>query len=357
MRLLLSILFLVAPLFAGNATVRIHYPDTSVDMFVRGESPLSWSSGQRASRQGQTWTFSVNISGRTELKPLIDDREWSKGANFVVYPGDNLDIFPFFRSSQGSLEIERNFHAPQLGNSRSLRIYLPPSYHENTLKHYPVVYAQDGQNLFEDATSFGGEWRIDENLDGGVESGFLAEMIVVGVDNTYARMSEYTPTTDPRYGGGDAADYLAFLRDTVKPFIDQSYRTLPGARHTAVLGSSLGGLFAFYAGWTEPDVFGNVLAMSSSFWWDNEVVLQSLQPGTPRRDIAIYLDSGDAGPSKDGAAQTMAVRDALNALGYQFGTDLSHWLERGADHSEAAWSARVFRPLRALSTIGGFPDR
>ncbi len=356
MRFLLALL-LSAPLLAGTATIHIHY-DTNETVYIRGQGGmLRWDAGFPAAWNGAHWTFTVDIPGRTEFKPLLGDRDWSVGANFAVHPGETIDIYPFFHSTEGRLVKVRNFHSPELNNSRTLRIYLPPSYDENPHKRYPVVYAQDGQNLFEDATSFGGEWRIDENIDGGVQSGYIAEMIVVGIDNNYGRMSEYTPTVDSRYGGGDAATYLAFLRDTVKPWVDTSFRTLTGPKHTAVLGSSLGGLFAFYAGWVQPDVFGNVLALSSSFWWDNEVVLQALQNGATKKDIAIYIDSGDAGASRDGADQTMAVRDALHALGYEYDVDLAHWLERGAGHNERAWAARIFRPLHALSTIGGFPER
>src|SRR5439155_250061 len=122
----------------------------------------------------------------------------------------------------------------QLGNSRSLLVYLPPSYYENYLKRYPVLYMQDGQNIFDASTSFGGvEWGVDETADQLIRNGQMDEVIIVGLYNTGAnRLYEYTPCCDPTYGGGGADNYENFMINTVKPFIDRGFRTIPKREDT-----------------------------------------------------------------------------------------------------------------------------
>src|SRR5262249_9148503 len=155
------------------------------------------------------------------------------------------------------------------------------SYRENALKRYPVLYMHDGQNLFEAATSaFGTEWQVDENIDAAVAAGRMDEVIAVGVHNTANRIWEDTPGCDATYGGGGAEVYERFLIDTVKPFIDQSFRTLPDKDNTAVMGSSLGGLLSFYLARRNPTVFAKAGCMSSSFWWNDEALIIEVEHST-----------------------------------------------------------------------------
>src|SRR5690606_36165183 len=145
---------------------------------------------------------------------------------------------------------------------------LPPDY-ETSAKYYPVLYMHDGQNLFDVRTSFSGEWKVDEHLD----SLFLLGdpgCIVVGIDNGGTnRINEYSPWVNPQYGGGQGDQYIEFLIETLKPYIDQNYRTLPDAEHTGIMGSSMGGLISYYGGLTNQNVFGRIGAFSSSFWFSN----------------------------------------------------------------------------------------
>ena len=144
-------------------------------------------------------------------------------------PAARVDIYPFFGAPFGKVSIIPGFESPQLKNSRSLRIYLPPSYQENAAKRYPVLYMHDGQNLFDAKTAaYGVEWGIDETINRLVATGVMDEVIVVGIDNTPDRIPEYTPCCDPKYGGGKLDAYEAFIVDTVKPYIDKTLRTLPG---------------------------------------------------------------------------------------------------------------------------------
>lgn len=159
---------------------------------------------------------------------------------------------------------------PQLDNrERRIWVYLPPDYNQSN-RRYPVLYMHDGQNLFDQATSFAGEWQVDETLERLFkEKGFA--IIVVGIDNGgERRIDEYSPWVNSEYGrGGEGDAYVRFIVETLKPYIDSKYRTLPN--ETGIMGSSLGGLISIYAGFKYPEVFKYVGAMSSAFWFNPEI--------------------------------------------------------------------------------------
>lgn len=335
---------------AAATTIRVHY-DTGFGnrIAIRGSAaPLSWSAGKDATwTSGNVWVYSwSNATSDVDVKPLVNDAQWSTGANYHVRAGATTDIYPFFGASHGSLVQVPGFASPQLGNSRTLRIYLPPSYGENPAKHYPVLYMHDGQNLFDAQTSaFGTEWRVDENVDAAVGSGQMDEVIVVGVDNTANRIWEYTPCCDPTYGGGGAPTYERFLIDTVKPYIDQHFRTLPSKDDTAVMGSSLGGLLSFYLARRNPAVFAKGGCMSSSFWWNGQALTAEVEQSTTHVPVQLYLD---AGTSSDGLPETTRMDAALLADGYVQGRDIDFFTAQGGSHNEASWAARVAIPLTWL---------
>ncbi|CAF1199102.1 unnamed protein product [Rotaria sordida] len=154
-----------------------------------------------------------------------------------------------------------------LPRTRRIWIYLPRSYSTNLNRHYPVVYAHDGQNLFDSSTSYSGEWSIDESLD------ILSqELIVVGIDNGGSeRLNELTPFPNTNYGGGQANNYLNFIVEKLRPYINSHFRTKPERENTAILGSSLGGLCSFYAAIRHEDVFGLIGIFSPSFWFTNDI--------------------------------------------------------------------------------------
>lgn len=158
--------------------------------------------------------------------------------------------------------IDTAFFIPQLKRVRRIWIYLPPGYHSSG-KKYPVLYMHDGQNVFDDATSYAGEWGVDEFLD----STTLRTCIVVGIDNgELKRINEYCPYDMERFGKGEGDQYVDFLANTLKPFIDQKYRTSHKVRDTWVAGSSMGGLISLYAILKYPRVFGGAGVISPAFW-------------------------------------------------------------------------------------------
>ena len=265
--------------------------------------------------------------GDVEVKPLVNDASWSTGANYRIKAGTTVDIYPFFGPAWGTLQKVNNFCSPQLGNTRSLTIYLPPSYSQNPLKRYPVLYMHDGQNLF-DAGPPSEAWSgsVDETANNLMSNGQMDEVIIVGIDNTANRIYEYTPCCDPQYGGGGSDMYERFLLETVKPYIDQNYRTLTTNKNTAIIGSSLGGLVSTYISRRHPEVFSKSGGMSSSFWWNNQALTLQVEAATSKVAVSFYID---AGTSSDGLTETTRMRDALTADGYVQGKDLYYYVAPG----------------------------
>lgn len=158
------------------------------------------------------------------------------------------------------------FEMPQLQRKRKISVYLPPNY-EVSKASYPVLYIQDGQNVFDVNTSYSGEWEVDETLNTIYnETGF--GLIVVAINHANEkRLNEYSAWDNKRYGKGEGALYLDFLVNQLKPEIDKAYRTKPDSENTGISGSSLGGLFAHYATVKRPDVFGKSMVFSPTFWY------------------------------------------------------------------------------------------
>jgi len=169
------------------------------------------------------------------------------------------------------------FPLPQLpGRTRRVWLYLPPGYASQPTKRYPVLYLQDGQNVFDEATAFAGEWGVDETLNQlAARPPKNAGAIVVAIDNGgERRLDEYSPWANAEYNkGGEGAKYADFLARTLKPYVDAHYRTRPDAAHTAIAGSSMGGLIAFYAGLKYPQVFGRVGVFSPAIWFAKDSLL------------------------------------------------------------------------------------
>lgn len=169
-------------------------------------------------------------------------------------------------------ELSAAFAMPQLGRQRRIWVYLPAHYAQNPARRYPVLYLHDGQNVFDAATSFSGEWGVDETLDQQAASPNALESIVIAVENgTQYRSDEYIPwrsegLKDQPHQGGQGAAYVDFLAQTLKPYVDAHFRTRPDAAHTGIAGSSLGGLISVYAALKYPRVFGRVGAFSPAFW-------------------------------------------------------------------------------------------
>jgi predicted alpha/beta superfamily hydrolase len=243
----------------------------------------------------------------------------------------------------GTVKYHPRFRSKKLNYDRDLIVLLPPSYNERKQKRYPVIYMHDGQNVFDPSTAYiGVDWQIDEVADSLWRKGELAEFIVVGIYNSPDRMEEYARTAK-----GEA--YMNFIIHVLKPFIDRTYRTLPDRQHTAVMGSSMGGLISFYLVWLHPEVFYQAACLSASFLWKNGDSLHMVKDdnGT-KKDIRIYFDNGSIGGEGQMTPYYKMMRDLLVAKGFTLGEDLEYFYDEGADHSERAWAKRVWRPVKFM---------
>lgn len=341
------IVFAVLAAMLGGAsatTVRIHYDAGKEAISVRGDKgPMSWAKNAPAAPgEGKVWTYTWPDSlGDIVMKPVLGDEKVSIGGVYKISAGATADIYPFFGTPFGRLAIFDNIASPQLNNSRKLRVFLPASYQENSAKRYPVLYMHDAQNLFDAKTAaYGVEWGIDETINRLVATGVMDEVIVVGIDNTPERIPEYTPCCDPKYGGGKLDAYQAFITDTVKPYVDLTLRTLPDKAHTAIMGSSLGGIASVAIAQRRPDLFSRAGGMSSSFWWNNGALVNAPHKRVP---VKFYLD---AGAKDDGLDDAKKMREAMLKLGYKADEDLMFYADPNGGHNEKSWAARVDKPLQ-----------
>lgn len=263
-------------------------------------------------------------------------------------PRSNLQV-SFTHAGCGTLEDPRPFRSTLLGDERQIVVYLPPGYHADEGRRYPVLYMQDGQNLFDGRTSYvpGQHWHLNETADNLIREGVVEPLIIVGVYHAgERRIGEYTPSLDPNFKVGGGADlYGRMLAEELKPFIDGSYRTKPGREHTGVGGSSLGGLLSLHLGLRRGDTFGRVLAMSPSLWWDKCWLLRNLDGLARGPRSKVWIDAGTLeGANADCNAE--ALRDALAARGYAPGSEVEFMRAEGARHSEQDWAHRVHHGLR-----------
>lgn len=249
-------------------------------------------------------------------------------------------------------------HIPYANQDRTLRIYLPPNYDDH--QRFPVIYMHDAQNLYDIATSsYGAIWDVHTHLNqiyASTGQGF----IVVGIDNYEGRtnrLDEYSPwvnttikngllesvTTDV---GGLGDQYVRFIVTTLKPMIDQRFKTLTDKYNTAMIGSSMGGLISLYAGMAYPDIFGKIGAFSTAVWFAEEDLLNMIHETTFDPKTTWYLDIGTKESSNDSDPSfhqrylqgTLKVHEALSSKLPE--SQLKLVVEEGAIHNERDWSRR-----------------
>jgi predicted alpha/beta superfamily hydrolase len=239
---------------------------------------------------------------------------------------------------------------PGFLNGRDVSIYLPPNYYKDLATRFPVLYMFDGQNVFDAATSFAGEWEVDESCERLIAQGKMAPVIVVAVANGQAnRIEEYTPWPDSLYtnspnGGG--AQHLQTIVDVLLPYINSHYRTLTGPENTGIAGSSLGGLMAIHAAGKHQGSFGKIAAFSPSLWWKNEFALgfakENIKPG-----IRLYLDmgamEGNLGVNSGNYSLHIiqSFKKSLEDNGFVDGINFMVVQDALGEHNEATWARRL----------------
>ena len=243
------------------------------------------------------------------------------------------------------------FRSAILPDDRVVSVYLPPQYESEPERRFPVFYLHDGQNLFDSRTSYipGHTWRVGETADRLNYEGQAEPVICVGIANTgLRRMAEYTPSRDYRMGGGEGNDYGRLLREELKPWVDQTYRTQPEAANTGLGGSSLGGLITLFIGLQHPEIFGKLAVLSPSIWWDQRSILTFVAAAAvPKPDVKIWLDIGTAEGLRH-VRDTELLSQRLIKLGWRPGGDLKFLKVDGGFHSEDAWADRFDQVLRFL---------
>lgn len=230
---------------------------------------------------------------------------------------------------------------PGLERERQLRLYLPPGY-ATSGKRYPVLYMHDGQNLFDNATAYAGEWKVDETLDALAREGKL-ELIVVGIDNGGdKRMTELNAWDNDRFGKGEGRAYLEFIVKTVKPMIDRQYRTLPDRAHTAIMGSSMGGLASHYALVQHPEVFGKAGVFSPAYWTAQPSFAFVASKPVPK-DARVFMLMGEKeGPQMNADVKRMA--EVVKKTGHPAANTVLR-IVPGAEHNEAFWAGELREAL------------
>jgi predicted alpha/beta superfamily hydrolase len=355
--------------FAQTITIRAHAPagtPDSASLYVAGSLPAlgSWRpDGLRMTKEEDgVWTAVVHAPTGKYVEFKITLGNWDQEALYAVgkIPGNirvrvnadtTVDLSPVqwkqpTRSSPaggitGAVRYHRGLTGKGLNSPRDIIVWLPPSYDSATTRRFPVLYMQDGQNVFDPTTSFGGvDWQADEVADSLIRHGAMQEVIIVAIGNSPDRMLEYADTTLGR-------TYAEFVVHQLKPKIDSVYRTKSDRANTAVMGSSLGGLISFLFVWWHPDIFSRAACVSTSFLYQHDKVIHEVESAKRfPREIAIYLDCGTA--EKQLLPGYERMHKLLKKKGLVEGETLMGFLDEGARHNERSWARRLWRPLEFL---------
>ncbi|MGM0508327.1 MAG: alpha/beta hydrolase [Fusobacteriota bacterium] len=264
--------------------------------------------------------------------------------------------------------ITEEIMIPQLGRKRKLRVYLPLDYKKSN-KRYPVLYMHDGQNLFDTETAaFGDDWEIDKTLNDLERNDKFQGIIVVGVDNNdtmeygFGRLNEYSPWKNSDIGkhtnwrgqnlslGGEGDKYATFIAKTLKPKIDQEYRTLSDRSNTAIAGSSMGGLISLYIGLKYQDIFSKIGGLSNAFWFAEDEMLNFIDQVDKKEDMKIYLDVGTQETSEETNLDFPEIYKDTNERVYkklkEKFDEVKFKIEEGAKHNEKYWAIRFPEVIR-----------
>jgi predicted alpha/beta superfamily hydrolase len=231
--------------------------------------------------------------------------------------------------------LDTAFYIPQLKRKRTIRIYLPADY-AGSKKRFPVMYMHDGQNLFDDRTSYAGEWGVDEYLDSMVKR----PCIVVAIDNGGShRMNEYCPfdfdlgRVQAKKEKGEGMAYVSFIVNTLKPFIDKKLRTKKEKEHTFIAGSSMGGLISLYASLAFPKVFGGAGVFSPSIWICKKEILAFAKTKGSAMKSRLFFYCGKQ-ESKEMVSDMLAVFEVLQK---QSKSAMTVVIRDEGQHNEMTW--------------------
>lgn len=273
-----------------------------------------------------------NIENRTYTFQKQKDTVWVKVTSWAEPSKNSMTNSTALDNVQ---LFDEAMHMPQLNRNRRIWVYTPPGY-ESSNKSYPVLYIHDGQNVFDVATSYAGEWEVDETLNWLQKENGL-ELIVVAIDNgDENRMNEYAPWNHERIENPEGDAYLEFIVNTLKPKIDHNFRTKTDKANTAMIGSSMGGLISHHAGLKYSDTFGKIGVFSPSFWISKDV-FKYAEHKSALNDSRMYFLVG----SKEGenmVENTQQMVKTMKSSGFNASNLKSKQVE-GGKHSEGFWRA------------------
>ena len=254
------------------------------------------------------------------------------------------------------LRLHRGFRSQFLPDERDMIVYLPPGYDRHPEREYPVLYMQDGQNLFDGRTSFipGRTWQMREHADAAIKAGEVEPLVIVGIYNAGdRRLAEYTHERDWQMGGGEAAHYGRLMTEELMPWIAGQYRVRTEREQTGVGGSSLGGLVSLYLGLRYARHFGKLAVLSPSVWWNHKSILGYLNERAPQiwERPRLWLDVGDQ-EGRRTLHDAEQLNRRLKANGWKPGETLHFERVAGGTHDEASWARRVRPMLRFLFPAG-----
>ena len=327
-------------------------------VFVTGSNRMlgNWApDGMPLTRLDEdVWTGDFEVPGKEALEYKITRGTWDTEQvladggiplNSHISSGDNVDIALTIHrwkdqmnnalpNIAGDYDVHDAFHSNYLRFSRKIIVWLPPSYRKEVKKRYPVLYVQDGEQVFDPATSTWNQaWDLDDMCQEKMIQGRIKECIIVAIYSTEDRFVEY----DPSMAG---PSYARFIVDELKPYIDRTYRTRKQARTTYIAGASMGGSIAFYIGWMHPDIFAGVACLSPAFKFrddqtDIELVKTAEQP--PSLKFYIYCGMGDSTERE----LYRGVEDMVHALkekGVKGEKSLKLSVDPDGEHNEFSWS-------------------
>ncbi len=342
-----------------NFIVSLNSDSIKRDVYIAGSLPVlgNWDPGKIKMKYlyGNNYQVAVNIPQGEKAEFKITSGSWDKEAvgldcsllrNYVIkaWSDTTIRIQVFKWKDQcihktkitGDIERLSNFKANGL-DDRDIIVWLPPSYKQNTQEKYPVLYIHDGQNAFDPGTStLGVDWGLDETADSLLKKGTVNPFIMVAINNTKDRSDEYSP--------GKKGDlYMDFICNQLKPFIDNKYRTMSDATHTANLGASSGGLIAFMLAWEHPEVFSMAACYSPSFKYEDFDYVDIIKKKYKKHPgMKLFIQIGTEGLEQKLLPGVLKMKEFLDSKSIPY----TYYLDQGAEHNEIAWRKKTYQPLQ-----------
>jgi len=344
----------------NDLTFLVTVPDSTDDVYLIGNHKKigNWNHADavRLEKTNDTlFVATVQLPKNLTIEFKFTRGSWDKEAldnNLSVPPNhsikiDNQDSISFavnfwkdwrafpMDNVTGHLTVHKDIYSPQLDNYRTVLVWLPQSYNIELEKHYPVLYLNDGQNVFTSGLSLSGnEWQMDETVSELITEKKIEEIIMVAVYHGENRSAEYSP----KHQGNDYAD---FLIKTIKPLIDKKYRTKTGRKSTAVLGSSMGGIISFHLGWEYSHIFSMAGCLSPAFLVDRNEIVKRIKKSKEHPDFKFTIQNGTEELEAEFQPSINKMIKYLKKKNYKENLDYLYRIYEGAYHSEEAWAGQV----------------